>query len=66
MDQERFKNICIKEKEKKGGIQQSFYGTRVADLVLRQDAKKFMLVKYLSDKKIPCRPGEGDVWGWLW
>jgi len=66
MDEERFKNICIMEKGNKRGIQQPFYGTRVADFMLRQDARKIMLVKYLSDKKIPCRPGEGVAWGWLW
>jgi len=27
MDEERFKKTCIKEKEKKRGIQQSFNGT---------------------------------------
>jgi len=51
MDEEGFKRTCIKEKEKKGGIHQPFYGRWVADFVLRQEARIFMLGKYLSDKK---------------
>jgi len=41
--------------EKKGGIHQPPYGTCqwVADFMLRQDAGRFKLGKYLSDKKIP-------------
>jgi len=38
---------------KKGDIHQPFYGTWVADFILRQDAGRFMLGKYLNDKKIP-------------
>jgi hypothetical protein len=38
MDEESFKRTCIKEKEKRGGIHQSFYSTWVADFMLRQDA----------------------------
>ena len=53
MDKEGFKKTWIKEKEKRGGIQQPLYGTWVADFMLRQDAGRFMLGKYLSDKKIP-------------
>jgi len=53
MDEEGFKKTCIKEKKKRGDIQQPFYGTWVADFMLRQDARRFMLRKYLSDKKIP-------------
>jgi len=41
--------------EKRGDIHQHFCGTWVADLMLRQDAERFMLGKYLSDKKIPWR-----------
>jgi len=52
MDEEGFKKTCIKEKKKRGGIQ-PFYGTCVADFMLRQDAGRFMLGKYLSGKKIP-------------
>jgi len=54
MDEEGFKNTCIKEKKKRGGIHQPLYGTWIADFMLRQDAGRFMLGKYLSDKKIPC------------
>jgi len=53
MDEEGFKKTCIKERKKRGGIHQPFYGTWVADFMLRQDAGRFMLGKYLSDKKIP-------------
>ena len=53
MDEESFKRTCIREKKKRGDIYQPFYGTWVADLMLRQDAGRFMLGKYLSDKKIP-------------
>jgi len=53
MDEEGFKKTCIKEKKKRGGIQQPFYGTWVADFMLSQDAGRFMLGKYLSDEKIP-------------
>ena len=55
MDEEGFKNTCIKEEKKGGDIHQPFYGTWVSDFILRQDAERFMLGKYLSDKKIPCQ-----------
>ena len=55
MDEEGFKKTCIKEKGKRGGIHQPLYGTWVADLMLRQDVGRFMLVKYLSYKKIPWK-----------
>ena len=45
-----FKKTCIREKEKRGDIHQPFYGIWVADFMLRQDAGRFMLGKYLSDK----------------
>jgi len=51
LDEEDFKKTCIREKKKRGDIHQPFYGTCVADFMLRQDA----LWKYLSDKKIPWR-----------
>jgi len=53
IDEESFEKTCIKEKESRGGTHQPFYSTWVADFMLRQDAKRFMLGKYLSDKKIP-------------
>jgi len=52
MDAEGFKKTCIREEKKGGDIHQPFYGTWVADFMLRQDAGRFMLGKYLSDKKI--------------
>jgi len=64
MDEEGFKRTCIREKKKRGDIHQPFYGTWVVDFMLawggvdfmlRQDAEKYMLGKYLSDKKIPWR-----------
>jgi len=48
-DEEGFKKTCVKEKEKKRGIHQPLYGT------WRQDARRFMLGKHLSDKKIPWK-----------
>jgi len=39
MDEERFRKTCIKEKGKKGGIRQPFYGTWVEDFMLRQDVE---------------------------
>jgi len=53
IDEEGFKKICIREKKKRGDINQPFYGTWVTDFMLRQDEGRFMLGKYLSDKKIP-------------
>ena len=53
MDEEGFKKTCIREEKKRGAILQFFYGTWVANLMLRQDADRFMLGKYLTDKKIP-------------
>jgi len=53
MDEQGFKKTCIKEKKKRRDIHQPFYCTCVADFMLRQDAGRFMLGKYLSDKKIP-------------
>ena len=50
MDEEGFKKTCIKEKGKKGGTHQPLYSTWVADCMLKQDAGRFMLRKYLSDK----------------
>ena len=57
MDEEDFKKTCTREnlKKKRGDIHQPFYGTWVADFMLRQDAGRFMLGKYLSDKKILWR-----------
>jgi len=55
MEEEGFKKTCIGEKKKMGDIHQPFYGTWVADFILRQDAGRFMLGKYLSDKKISWR-----------
>jgi len=52
MDEEDFKKTCSKEKKKRGGIHQPLYGTWAADCMLRQDAGRLMLRKYLSDKKI--------------
>ena len=43
MDEEDFKKTCIKEDKKRRGIHQPVYGTWVADLMLRQDAGRFML-----------------------
>jgi len=53
MDEEGIKKTCIREKKKRGDIHQPVYGTWVAVFMLRQDAERFMLGKYLSDKKIP-------------
>jgi len=53
MDEEGFKKIYMKEKIKREGFHQPLYGTWVVDFMLRQDAGRFMLEKYLSDKKIP-------------
>jgi|AntRauMFilla1563_2_1112583.scaffolds.fasta_scaffold126220_2 hypothetical protein len=55
MYEKRFKKTCIKEKGKLegGGIHQPFYDTWVVDFMLRQDAGKFMLEKYLSNAQIP-------------
>ena len=50
---EKFQNTCIKEKDERGGRHQLFYGILVADCMLRQDARRFMLGKYLSNKEIP-------------
>jgi len=48
---EGFKKTGIKEKKQKGCIHRPLYGTLVSDFMLRQDAGKFMLWKYLSHKK---------------
>jgi len=55
IDEEGFKKTCIREKKNRGDIHQPFYDTWVADFMLRQDAGRFMLGKYLSDNKIPWR-----------
>ena len=54
MDEEGFKKTCIREKKKRGDIHQPFHGTWVADFIVRQDAGRFMLGKYLSDKNRYC------------
>jgi len=61
MDEEGFKKTCIKEKGKRGGTHKSFYGKWAADFMLRRDAGRFMLGKYLSEKK--SHGNEGDNWG---
>jgi len=38
MDEEGFKKTCIKEKKKRGGIHQPFYGTWVAHFMPRHFA----------------------------
>jgi len=53
MDEKGFKKTCIKEKKKRGGVHQRLCGTLVADFMLRQDAGRFMLGRYLSDKNNP-------------
>ena len=50
MDERGFKKTFIKEKAKRGSTHQPFYSIWVADLMLRQDAGRFMLGKYLSEK----------------
>jgi len=47
------KRLVSRRRKKRGGIHQPLYGTWVADFMLKQDAGRFMLGKYLSDKKIP-------------
>jgi len=61
MDEEGLKKTCIKEKGKGGGIYQPLYGTLAVDFMLRQDAGRFMLGKYLSDQK--SHGSETDDWG---
>jgi len=45
------KRIVSRRRKKGEGNQQSLYSTWAVDLMLRQDAGRFMLGKYLSDKK---------------
>jgi len=40
MDEEGLKKTCIREKKKRGDIYQPFYGTWVADFMLRQDERE--------------------------
>ena len=49
MDEEGFKKTCIREKKKRGGIHQPFYGTWVADFMLRQDAGRFIYAGEVSE-----------------
>jgi len=55
MDEESFKKTCIKEQEKRGDTHQPFYSTWVAGFMLRQDAGRCMLGKYLRDTKTPWK-----------
>ena len=63
MDEESFKKTCIKEKKKRGGIHQPFYGIWVADFMLRRMqeglcwesiwvTKKMSIHQYLKSEKI--------------
>jgi len=65
MDQKGFNKTCIKEKEQRRGTHQPCQGAWVADFMLRRDAEKFMLAKYLSDQTHPMKPKEtiGDGGG---
>jgi len=47
------KRLVSGREKKRGDIHHPFYSTRVADFMLRQEAGRFMLGKYLSDKKNP-------------
>jgi len=47
------KRLVSRRGEKGRHTHQPLYGTWAADFILRQDAARFMLGKYLSDKKIP-------------
>jgi len=50
----RLSKRLVSRKRKKGEASITlFYGTWVANFMLRQDVGRFMLGKYLSDKKIP-------------
>jgi len=60
IDEERFKKTCIKENPKRETIHQPSYGAWVADFMLRQDAGKSMLEKYLSDNSIEAKETFGD------
>ena len=51
MGEESSKTTCIRVKGKGGGIHQPFDGTWEADFMLKQDAGRFMLGKYLNGKK---------------
>jgi len=55
MDEEIFNKACMKEKGKGRGIHQPLYGTWAVDFMLRKNAGRFTLGKYLSDKKIPWK-----------
>ena len=65
MDEEGFKKTCIRERKKRSDIHQPFYSTWVADFMLRHDPGRFMLGKYLNDKKNPMAAKEtiGDGGG---
>jgi len=63
------KGTLINQGEEKKGRHapaslRQIYGTSVAEYMLKQDAGRFMLGKYLSNKKI--HGSEGDDWGWRW
>jgi len=62
----RVSKMLLSRRRKKGEAPTSLsgYGTWVTDFMLRQDAGRFMLGKYLSDKK--SHGSEGDNWGWRW
>jgi len=57
------KRLVSGRRKKKADIHQPFYGTWVADFMLRQDAGRFMLGKYLSDKKMAAKETIGDGGG---
>ena len=60
MDEEGFKETCMKEKKERVGIHQPFYGTWVADFMLRQDAGRFMLGKYKNPMAAKETFGDSD------
>jgi len=65
MDEESFKKTCIREKKKRGDINQPFYGTWVADFMLRQDVGRFICCGSILVTKIPMASKEtiGDGGG---
>ena len=54
MDENGFGKACARKirRREDGGIRNPLHGTWMVDFMTRQDAGKFLLARYLSDKQV--------------